>query len=141
MVGAAAQPGAAGGHNPRMQTPLATGSRLKLVLTTLPDREGAERIAHALVGRRLAACASILSPATSVYRWGGTVETAQEWPVLIKTAAECLPALQQALQSLHPYEVPEIVALDVSDALPAYLQWALESCEPPPATPAEGGQG
>jgi periplasmic divalent cation tolerance protein len=60
-----------------MQTPLATGSRLKLVLTTLPDREGAERIAHALVGRRLVACASILSPATSVYRWGGAVETAQ----------------------------------------------------------------
>lgn len=117
------------------------GSSLKLVLSTLPDREGAERIAHALVDQRLAACVSILAPATSVYRWGGTVETAQEWPVLIKTPAERLPALQQALQALHPYEVPEIVALDVSDALPAYLRWALESCAPASEAPPVSGKG
>ncbi len=109
-----------------------------IVLSTLPDREGTERIAHALVDQRLAACVSILAPATSVYRWGGAVETAQEWPVLIKTPAKRLPALQQAL---YPYEVPEIVALDVSDALPAYLRWALESCAPSPTAPAAPGKG
>jgi periplasmic divalent cation tolerance protein len=124
-----------------MQVSPTAGSRLKLVLTTLPDREDAERIARALVGERLAACVSILAPATSVYRWGGVVETAREWPLLIKAPADRLPALQQTLQALHPYEVPEIVALDVCDVLPAYLRWALEACEPSPDAPRVSGNG
>ena len=94
-----------------------------LVLTNLPDREAACRLAHELIERRLAACVNVLAECTSVYRWQGKVDTAAEVPVLIKTTAAVYPALEQAIGELHPYELPEIVAVPLSAGLAGYLQW------------------
>ena len=94
-----------------------------LVLTNLPQRAAAERLADLLVEKRLAACVNILAPCRSVYRWQGAVRHDEEHPLLIKTTAERYPALEQALRSGHPYELPEIIAVPIERGLPAYLQW------------------
>lgn len=94
-----------------------------LVLTNLPDRESAERLANLLLERRLAACVNVLSPCRSVYRWEGAVQHDEEHPMLIKTTAERYPALEQALRESHPYELPEIIAVSIERGLPAYLDW------------------
>ena len=94
-----------------------------LVLTNLPDRAAAERLAERLVGERLAACVNILAPCRSVYRWKGEVQHDEEHPMLIKTTAERYPALERALREGHPYELPEIIAVPIERGLPAYLDW------------------
>jgi len=94
-----------------------------LVLTTLPDQTTAETLASALVESRLAACVNILQPCRSIYRWQGTVETADEVPLLIKTTEARYPALEAAIRARHPYEIPEIIALPISLGLPGYLAW------------------
>ncbi len=94
-----------------------------LVLTNLPERAAAERLAGLLVEKRLAACVNILAPCRSVYRWQGAVQHDEEHPMLIKTTAERYPALEEALRSGHPYELPEIIAVPIERGLPAYLQW------------------
>jgi periplasmic divalent cation tolerance protein len=94
-----------------------------LVLTTLPDRSVAEELAKELLAARLAACIHIGAPVRSLYHWRGQIETADETPLAIKTRAELFPKLQAAILSRHPYELPEIVAVPISDALPAYLEW------------------
>jgi len=94
-----------------------------LVLTNLPDADSAERISRQLVEQRLAACVNILAPCTSVYRWNDAIETASEIPLLIKTTRARYPALQAALTTAHPYELPEIVAVPLHEGLPAYLAW------------------
>ena len=97
-----------------------------LILSNLPDREYALRLAAALVDQRLAACVNVLGECTSLYRWQGAVETASEVPVLIKTRASLYPRVEDAIRELHPYAVPEVIALPVSAGLPAYLQWVME---------------
>lgn len=97
-----------------------------LVLTNLPDRPAAEKLAEALVGERLAACVNILAPCRSVYRWNGAVQHDEEVPLLAKTSAERYAALEAAIRSKHPYEVPEIIALPIERGLPAYLAWVAE---------------
>jgi periplasmic divalent cation tolerance protein len=99
-----------------------------LVLTTLPDREAAAAMSAALVERRLAACVTALPPCQSTYRWQGKVETAEEHPLLIKSTSERYPALEAAIREMHPYEVPEVVAIDIAAGSPAYLAWLSESC-------------
>jgi len=94
-----------------------------LVLTNLPERDAAERLAGLLVEKRLAACVNILAPCRSVYRWQGAVRHDEEHPMLIKTTAERYPALERALRAGHPYELPEIIAVPIERGLPAYLQW------------------
>ena len=94
-----------------------------LVLTNLPDRAVAERLADTLVAKNLAACVNILAPCRSVYRWKGAVQHDEEHPMLIKTTAERCDALEQALRAGHPYELPEIIAVPVERGLPAYLDW------------------
>jgi periplasmic divalent cation tolerance protein len=94
-----------------------------LVLTNLPDRVAAERIAELLIGRQLAACVNILAPCRSVYRWKGAVQHDEEHPMLIKTTAERYPDLEQAIRGAHPYELPEIIAVPIERGLPAYLDW------------------
>jgi periplasmic divalent cation tolerance protein len=101
-----------------------------LVLTNLPDRDAAERIADTLIGQQLAACVNILAPCRSVYRWKGEVQHDEEHPVLIKTTAERYPALEQALRAAHPYELPEIIAVPIERGLPAYLAWVAEETRP-----------
>jgi periplasmic divalent cation tolerance protein len=94
-----------------------------LVLTNLPDRAAAERLAETLIGRQLAACVNILAPCRSVYRWKDAVQHDEEHPMLIKTTAERYPALEQAIREGHPYELPEIIAVPIERGLPAYLAW------------------
>ena len=94
-----------------------------LVLTNLPDRAAAEKLAASLIERRVAACVNILPPCRSVYRWQGTVQSDEEHPMLIKTTTERYAALEAAIREAHPYELPEIVALPVERGLPAYLSW------------------
>jgi periplasmic divalent cation tolerance protein len=94
-----------------------------LVLTNLPDRASAERLADGLIGQRLAACVNILAPCRSVYRWQDKVQHDEEHPLLIKTTAERYAALEAAIRAGHPYELPEIIALPIEQGLPAYLDW------------------
>ena len=94
-----------------------------LVLTNLPDRAAAERVADLLIEKRLAACVNILAPCRSVYRWKNALQHEEEHPVLIKTTLERYPELERALRSAHPYELPEIVAVTIERGLPAYLDW------------------
>jgi periplasmic divalent cation tolerance protein len=94
-----------------------------LVLTNLPDRAAAERLAGALIEQRVAACVNILAPCKSVYRWKDAVQHDDEHPVLIKTSAERYAALEAAIRAVHPYELPEIIAVPVERGLPAYLAW------------------
>ncbi len=94
-----------------------------LVLTNLPDADSAKRVARQLVEQRLAACVNILPACTSVYRWNDAIESAAEVPLLIKTTLARYPDLQAALTEVHPYELPEIVAVPLHEGLPAYLAW------------------
>src|SRR5436305_6236312 len=92
-----------------------------LVLSTFPDAATARRIGRELVEQRCAACANILPEIESVYWWGKEVESATETLVLFKTSAERYETFQSTLRQLHPYEVPEIIAVPVTAGLPAYL--------------------
>jgi len=94
-----------------------------VVLTNLPDRAAAERLADSLIEKRLAACINILAPCRSVYRWKGEVQHDEEHPMLIKTTEERYAALEAAIRAGHPYELPEIVAVRIERGLPAYLEW------------------
>lgn len=94
-----------------------------LVFTSLPDVTSAEKLAAALLEARLAACINIFAPCHSVYRWQGNIECTTETPLLIKTRAACYPALEAAIRTRHPYDVPEIIALPVTHGLPDYLTW------------------
>ena len=97
--------------------------RTLLVFTNLPDRAAAERLADALVEKRVAACVNILAPCRSVYRWQSELQRDEEHPVLIKTTEERYAALEAAIRAAHPYELPEIIAVPVERGLPAYLDW------------------
>lgn len=94
-----------------------------LVLTNLPDRPAAERLAASLVEGRLAACVNILAPCRSVYRWEGSLQREDEHPLLIKTTMERYAELEAAIRAGHPYELPEIIAVPIERGLPGYLAW------------------
>jgi periplasmic divalent cation tolerance protein len=94
-----------------------------LVLTTLPERAAAEALARELLAARLAACVHVGAPVRSLYHWRGQIETADETPLAIKTRVELYPQVEAAILASHPYELPEIVAVRISDALPGYLDW------------------
>ena len=93
------------------------------VMTTTDKREDAERIARALVEARLAGCVQIVGPMTSIYRWKGKIETAEEWLCLVKSREELYGAIEAAIRSLHPYETPEIIALPIAAGSRDYLDW------------------
>ena len=105
-----------------------------VVLTNLPDSESAFNLARILLRRRLAACVNVLAPATSFYRWEGREEEAREIPVVIKSTRERYPELERAIRELHPYELPEIIALPVEHGFENYLGWVADECKPPPDT-------
>lgn len=102
---------------------------LLLCLTTCPDADSADRIAGALVEERLAACVNVIPGLRSVYRWQGAIERADEVLLLIKTTQARYPGLQARLPQLHPYELPELVAVELADGLPAYLQWVVKGVQ------------
>lgn len=99
---------------------------VRLVLTTCPDHASADALARALVEERLAACVTRLPGAHSTYRWQGQIEQADEVVLLIKTRGERLAALAERIRALHPYELPEVVALPVVGGLAPYLQWVVD---------------
>jgi periplasmic divalent cation tolerance protein len=101
-----------------------------LCFCACPDAPTAARIANALVAERLAACASALPGMRSTYRWQDHVEHADEVLLLIKTSAERYPALQARLPQLHPYELPELLAVEASAGLPDYLRWVADATRP-----------
>ncbi len=106
-----------------MNGPGARSGAVLVVLTNCPDGETAARLRNELVERRLAACVNQLGPVTSTYRWQGAIEQASEVALLIKTTYERYPALEAALRKLHPYELPEIIAVPVQCGLTDYLSW------------------
>jgi len=94
-----------------------------LVLTNLGDVDSARRIARELVERQLAACVNMLPGVQSVYRWQGVVEEESEITLLIKTTAARYAELEAAIRALHPYQLPEVIAVPIANGLPAYLDW------------------
>lgn len=97
-----------------------------VVLTNLPDRDSAQRMAQSLIESRASACVNILAECSSVYRWQGKIESASEIPLLIKTTRAAYPRVEEVIRSQHPYELPEIIAVSVVAGLPAYLQWVVQ---------------
>ena len=108
----------------------AVDSDAVIVLTTLAAEADAAALARTLVADRLAACVNVLPAMTSFYRWKGRLEEEREQQLVIKTAADRVPALAARLQELHPYEVPELLVLRVSDGSDAYLAWIRDSVGP-----------
>jgi periplasmic divalent cation tolerance protein len=108
-------------------------SEALLVLTTAGSREEANRIAEALVERRLAACVNVLPGVRSIYRWQGSVHRDDEWLLVSKTRRDAYEALAAAIRELHSYDTPEIVALDVDRGDPKYLAWLAEQVADPRA--------
>jgi periplasmic divalent cation tolerance protein len=104
-------------------------------VTTTPSQTLARRIARALVDRRLAACVQIVGPVESTYRWQGKVATAREWLCLLKTTQARYPQVAAAIESLHPYDTPEIIALPITAGSRRYLDWLTSSVRPPSANP------
>ncbi len=94
-----------------------------LVLTNMPDKASAEQLAESLVTQKLAACVNILSPCQSIYSWQGKLEHADEIPMLIKTNQVQYHALEAAIIKAHPYELPEIITINLDGGLSQYLQW------------------
>ena len=102
-------------------------SNVKLILCTFPNTEQARQIGTVLVERQLAACVNLVPAVESIYRWQGKVETASEVLAIFKTRADGFPAFERALTELHPYEVPEIIAIEPADVAAPYLAWLLSS--------------
>ncbi|MDQ0786856.1 periplasmic divalent cation tolerance protein [Streptomyces sp. B3I8] len=105
------------------------------VLTTTDSEAAARELARGAVEARLAACAQISGPVTSVYRWQGGVETAAEWQVSFKTTPARYEALEHHLRTAHDYETPEIIATPVVRGSTEYLRWVTEETAP------DGGAG
>jgi periplasmic divalent cation tolerance protein len=101
----------------------------QIILCTVPDETTARRIASALVAENLAACVNIVPGITSVYRWKGAIETAPELLLIIKTTVGVYTRLQDRIHALHPYELPEIIAVSIDQGLPDYLAWITTSLE------------
>src|SRR5574340_1653114 len=104
-------------------------SDIILVITNLPDAQAAGQLAQRLIEERVAACVNQLAPCISTYRWQGSIETATEVPLLIKTTRAAYPRLEQLIREEHPYELPEIIAVSVDAGLPAYLGWVSNETE------------
>ena len=95
----------------------------RLVVMTAPDRTTAEALAASVVGERLAACASLLPGLTSLFWWDGKIDRCEEVLLLLKTCADRVPALIARAAELHPYDVPEVLALPVDEGFGPYLDW------------------
>ncbi len=101
----------------------------RIVLSTAGSAEEAQKIAQALVERRLAACVNIVGPIQSVYRWKGAVESAPEHLLIIKTTAAAFPRVRDAIRELHSYELPECVMLSIEAGSEAYMKWIGEAVD------------
>lgn len=102
-----------------------------LVLTTAPDTEVADKLAHELIACGLAACVKQLAPCRATYRWQGQIENAEEIPLVIVTDDARYPELEAWLKAAHPYDLPEILAIPCTDGLPEYLAWVSDATRAP----------
>ena len=102
-------------------------SELRLVFCTFPDVDQARRIGRILIEERLAACVNLLPQVESIYHWQGAVETSAEVLCIFKTVAQRYPAFEERLRLLHPYEVPEILALTPAAVSSSYAGWLLDA--------------
>jgi len=93
------------------------------IFTTTDTEANAKEIADTLVAARLAACVQVVGPITSTYRWQGKIETAQEWLCIIKSTEALCDEVESAIRELHPYELPEIIAVAVTAGSQEYLEW------------------
>jgi periplasmic divalent cation tolerance protein len=100
------------------------------VMTTTATKDDAQKIARGLVEGRLAACVQIVGPISSVYRWEGEIEEAEEYLCLVKTRRDAYPRVEAAIRETHPYDVPEILAMPVTAGSAAYLGWLDEQIGP-----------
>ena len=100
-----------------------------LIFTNVPDLACAEKLAHALIDERAAACVNVLASSHSIYRWRGMVEKAVEIPLLIKTTAVNYARVEEIVRAQHPYDVPELIAIPITHGLPAYLDWVATETE------------
>lgn len=107
------------------------------VETTTDSREAALALASSAVQGRLAACAQVNGPITSVYQWQGTIENDEEWLVVLKTPQDRLSDLVAQLRTDHSYDVPEILAVPIVDGNPAYLEWLHDETRPDETRPAQ----
>jgi len=96
-----------------------------LVMSMFPDAEVARTISRTLVEEQLAACANLVPGAESIYWWKGVIESSSEVMAFFKTTEDQYKRFEARLKELHPYELPEIVAVQLADGLPAYLQWVM----------------
>jgi periplasmic divalent cation tolerance protein len=96
------------------------------VSTTTEKREDANRVARTLVEKRLAACVQVIGPIKSTYWWEGKIEEADEWLCLMKTRRDLYRQVEKTLKAIHPYEVPEIIAVPLAEGIEAYLRWIEE---------------
>ena len=116
-------------------------AQLMVVFTTVPDEETGARIARTLVEERLAACVNVVPGLRSFYRWQGTLEDDDEALLVAKVRAEDFEAYAERMTALHPYAVPEIVALPAERVAEAYLSWAIEQTDRSGGDPAAGVSG
>ena len=93
------------------------------VVTTVGERSDAEKIARILLEKRLAACVQIVGPVTSSYWWRGRIETEEEWLCFIKSSESHYEDVERAIKGIHPYEIPEVIAMPIIAGLPDYLMW------------------
>ncbi len=100
-----------------------TDTGYQIVITTAPDQASARKLADTLVEEGLAACVNVLDRVESIYRWQGKINRDSEYMLLIKSTRQQYSQIQQRILDLHPYELPEIIAVPISGGLPAYLDW------------------
>ena len=106
-----------------------TDGKSVLAVSTVDSEQQAISIANHLVAHKAAACVNIVPGVRSIYRWQGSIESGQEWLLLIKTTEGRVPFLQEELRAVHHYEVPELIVIPIESGLPAYLAWIAESVQ------------
>jgi periplasmic divalent cation tolerance protein len=100
-----------------------------IILTTWPDMEVARTATRAIIEQKLAACGNIVPAVESIYQWQGKVETSAEVLVIFKTTIARYQMLEARIKGLHPYEVPEIISVRITDGFPPYLRWVEQTCQ------------
>jgi len=108
---------------------VATAKDTITILTTCPDRMTAESIAKLLVERRYAACINLIDGIHSIYRWKDDIESTEETLLIIKTIKQRYPKVETTILENHPYDTPEVIALDIKNGAPSYLSWIMQATE------------
>lgn len=103
----------------------------RIVFSTAASAPEAKKIARELVERKLAACVNVAGPISSTYWWQGKVEISDEWLLIIKTSAEQFASVSRMIKELHSYEVPECVAIEITEGSAEYLEWMTQSLQEP----------